>query len=447
MNERKTADEFAAYSWYVVVILTVTYTVSFIDRQILSLMIGPIRKDFGISDTQVSLLIGLAFALFYTFLGIPIARLADRYSRRAVIAAGILIWCVMTAACGLTHNYGQLFIARVGVGIGEAALSPSALSLISDYFPQASRGRAISFYTMGISLGSALAMIVGGELVSRALHVGQITLPLVGQLYSWQPVFFVIGLPGLLLAALMFTVKEPERREKMKSVTASGPHLSFAAVARFIAARWRFYGSHFLGMSVAATLSYGFFAWIPSMFLRTWGWSIARVGTAYGTVVIVSGVLAIALVSWLAKRLAQRGGADIYMRVALYSVLLAVAGAVLTPLAPNPVIALIALLPVTVGTLAATAAGLAGLMVVTPNQMRAQVSAMYYLVVNLIGLTLGPTGIALFTDRVFHDDAMLRYSVLSVACLAGVTAIGLLLYNVRHYRQAFAEAQAWLSAA
>lgn len=513
------AERSTTYCWYVVVLLTLIYTVSFIDRQILALMIGPIRRDFGISDTQVSLLIGLAFALFYTFLGIPIARLADRHSRRAIIAVGVLVWCLMTAACGVSHNYGQLFLARVGVGVGEAALGPSALSMISDYFPQESRGRAISFYTMGISLGSALAMIVGGQLVANALHAQPVTVPVFGQLFGWQPIFFIVGLPGVVLALIMLTVAEPERREKLRMPPASAPsqslgaharstardarstgpdarstgpdartanrhahsigfdarptdaeaqppgfdaqptdatrvdassatdHPSLAMVTYFITQRWRLYGSHFLGMSVAATLSYGFFAWIPQTFVRTWGWSIAQVGVAYGCVVAVSGVASIFLVSGLAKWLTARGSKDLYMRVALYSVVLAVIGAILTPVAPHPYIALLMLFPATVGTMAATAAGLTGLMVVTPNQMRAQASALYYLVVNLIGLTVGPTGIALFTDHVFHNDAMLRYSVLCVACLAGISAIGLLLYNVRQYRLAYEEAQSWLRAA
>jgi MFS family permease len=470
-----------AYCWYVVVLLTLIYTVSFIDRQILALMIGPIRRDFGITDTQVSLLIGLAFALFYTFLGIPIARLADRHSRRAIIAAGVLVWCLMTAACGVSHNYSQLFWARVGVGVGEAALGPSALSMISDYFPQESRGRAISFYTMGISLGSALAMIVGGQLVANAMQAPPVTVPVFGQLYGWQPIFFLVGLPGIVLALIMLTVAEPERREKLRFVTgpvapnassqsiglATQPaanddraqpavandvghhadHPSLATVASFIAQRWRLYGSHFLGMSVAATLSYGFFAWIPQTFVRTWGWTIAQVGFAYGCIVAASGVASIFVVSGLANWLTARGAKDVYMRVALYCVVLAVVGSVCTPIAPNPYIALVMLFPATVGTMAATAAGLTGLMVVTPNQMRAQSSALYYLVVNLIGLTVGPTGIALFTDRVFQNDAMLRYSVLCVACLAGAFAIGLLLYNVKQYRRAYEEAQSWLRAA
>ncbi|MGH8284862.1 MAG: MFS transporter, partial [Steroidobacteraceae bacterium] len=161
-GDRDDAYPPTAYSWYVVAVLTVTYTVSFIDRQIMALMIEPIRRDLGITDTQVSLLIGLAFAVFYTLLGVPIARLADRYSRRAIIAAGVAVWCVMTAACGLARNYAQLFLARVGVGVGEAALSPSALSMMSDYFPKRTRGRAVAVYHTGISLGAGLAMIVGG---------------------------------------------------------------------------------------------------------------------------------------------------------------------------------------------------------------------------------------------------------------------------------------------
>lgn len=446
MHTRALVERSMTYCWYVVVLLTLIYTVSFIDRQILALMIGPIRKDFGISDTQVSLLIGLAFALFYTFLGIPIARLADRHSRRGIIAAGVLIWCLMTAACGVSHNYGQLFMARMGVGVGEAALGPSALSMISDYFPQEGRGAAIAFYTMGISLGSALAMIVGGQLVANALQAAPVVVPVFGQLFGWQPIFFLVGLPGVVLALVMLTVAEPERRERLR-ISGQDDHPSLGAVSRFIAQRWRLYGSHCLGMSVAATLSYGFFAWIPQTFVRTWGWNIAQVGVAYGCVVALSGVASIPLVTGLARWLAARGARDLYMRVALYCVILAVVGAVGTPIAPNPYIALFMLLPATVGTMAATAAGLTGLMVVTPNQMRAQASALYYLVVNLVGLTVGPTGIALFTDRLFHNEAMLRYSVLIVACLAGAFAIGLLIYNVRQYRLAYEEAQSWLGAA
>lgn len=436
-----------AYGWYVVVILTLTYTVSFIDRQIMALMVEPIRRDLDISDTQISLLLGLAFAVFYTLLGIPIARLADRRSRRGIIAVGITIWCLMTAACGLARNYVQLFIARVGVGVGEAALSPSALSMISDYFPQRTRSRAVAFYTMGISLGVGMAMILGGKIVTVVSNAPNVVLPVVGELYAWQTVFIVVGLPGLLMALLMTTVKEPARKESMKQESvAAGSRASdhsLRVALKFFGQRWRMYGSHFFGLSTVGILSYGFYAWIPTMFIRTWNWSVWDIGLAYGCLTLVAGPVAVLAASWLAERLMARGSQDAHMRAALYLNLMGIVGAVLTPLMPTPELAIIMLLPMTVGTVAATAAGIAALMIVTPNQMRAQASALYYFVINLLGLTAGPTGIALFTDYVFKDDLLIRYSVCSVAVLAGLFSAGILIYNLGQYRKSFAESRSW----
>lgn len=440
-NPRNAEYPSAKYGWYAVVILTLTYTVSFIDRQIMALMVEPIRRDLDISDTQMSLLLGLAFAVFYTLLGIPIARLADRYNRRRIIVAGIAIWCVMTASCGLARNYAQLFIARIGVGVGEATLSPSALSMISDYFPKSIRTRAIAFYTMGISFGGGLAMIVGGKVITVVQNAPNVVLPIIGELYAWQTVFIVVGLPGLAMAALMTTVKEPTRKEGYRA-TDSDEH-SFRKALRFFGLRWKMYGSHFFGMSVVGILSYGFFAWIPTMFIRTWNWSILDIGLAYGAVTLVSGPMAVFLASWLTERLMAQGHEDAHMRAALYLNLLGVTGAVLTPIMPTPQLALIMLLPMMAGTLAATAAGISALMIVTPNQLRAQASAMYYFVINLLGLTAGPTGIALFTDYVYKNDALIRYSVLSVAILAGFFSTGILIYNLGQYRRSYIESKNW----
>ena len=432
-----------AYGWYVVVVLTLAYTVSFVDRQIMALMVGPIRRDLGISDTQMSLLLGLAFAIFYTLLGIPIARLADRYSRRGIIAAGITIWCLMTAACGMSKNYVQLFLARVGVGVGEAALSPSALSMMSDYFPKETRGRAVAFYTMGISLGVGLAMILGGQVIALVSEAPPMTLPLIGELRAWQTVFIIVGFPGILVALLMLTVKEPVRKERMGTHNGQGDNLSLATVMRFFGERWRMYGSHFFGMSVVGILNYGFFAWIPTMFIRTWNWSIEDIGTAYGVTTLIAGPLSILLASWLPEYLTKRGAKDAHMRAALHLNLLGVACAILTPLMPTAELALLLLLPMTAGVLAATSAGISALMIVTPNQMRAQASALYYFVVNILGLTAGPTGIALFTDYVFQDEMLLRFSVCAVAVLAGLFSTGILAYNLGQYRRSFAESEMW----
>jgi len=432
----------AAYRWYVVGILTVTYAVSFIDRQIMALLIEPIRRDLGISDTQVSLLIGLAFAIFYTLLGVPIARLADRRSRRTIMALGITLWCFMTAACGLARNYAQLFLARVGVGVGEAALSPSALSMISDYFPKSTRGRAVAVYTSGITLGTGLAMIVGGQVLALVAQAPPLRLPMIGELYAWQTVFLIVGLPGLVMALLMATVREPERRERLRDASGT-THLSLGAALGFVAQRRRMYLSHFLGMSAVVILSYALFSWIPTMFIRTWAWKVGDIGLAYGLVTLAAGPLAALLASWLGETLAARGYADAHMRAALAGMAIAVGGALGAALATGPAMAIAMLVPASLGTISATASGLSALMAIAPNQMRAQVSALYYFMVNIFGLTLGPTGVAIFTDYVFHDTSALRYSIACVSALAGIAAAALLSYNLPQYRAAQAESLAW----
>jgi MFS family permease len=168
------------YAWYVVFVLMVCYTLSFIDRQILSLLVAPIKRDLGISDTKIGLLQGLAFALFYTLLGFPLGWIADRYSRRNLVAAGVFFWSLMTALCSLAASFSSLFLARMGVGVGEATLGPSAFSLISDYFPKERLGGALSVYSMGIFIGSGLALIVGGTVVSAVQEMPAVTLPVIG---------------------------------------------------------------------------------------------------------------------------------------------------------------------------------------------------------------------------------------------------------------------------
>lgn len=177
------------------------------------------------------------------------------------------------------------------------------------------------------------------------------------------------------------------------------------------------------------------------MFIRTWNWSVLDIGLAYGTVTLIAGPTAVLLASWLAERLMANGREDAHMRAALYLNLLGIGGAILTPIMPTPQLALIMLLPMTAGTIAATAAGISALMIVTPNQLRAQASALYYFVINLLGLTAGPTGIALFTDYVYKNDALVRYSVLSVAILAGLFSTGILIYNLGQYRRSFIESK------
>ncbi len=436
-----------AYAWYVVIVLTLGYIVSFLDRQIFALLVQPIRTDMALTDTQVSLIGGLAFALFYTFLGIPIGRLADRRSRRAIIATGITLWCFMTAACGLARNYWQLFLARVGVGVGEATLNPGALSLISDYFPRARRGRAISFYNMGVSLGVGIANIVGAWAIGLATAMPAISLPLVGELRPWQLVFLLVGLPGLVVAALMFTVREPVRRDKLSITAADGRRtddITVAETLRFLGQRRALYITHFLGMSVVTIIGYAYFFWIPTMFVRTWEWTIPQAGYAYGLVTLIAGPIGVNLGGWIADALYQRGYKDGLMRTCLFAaVFVFLPTSVLMPLMPTPELAILVLIPSTLSGAVITATGAAALMMVAPNQMRGQVTAVYYFVLNSLGLTLGPTAVALVTDYGFGDPAALRYSIAIVSMGAGVLALGFLAANLRRYRAGVIEAESW----
>lgn len=437
----------SGYAWYVVGVLTVTYIVSFLDRQIMALMVGPIKRDLGISDTEMSLLLGLAFALFYTILGFPIGRLADRASRRGIIAWGIALWCFMTAACGLARGYWTLFLARMGVGVGEAALAPSALSLISDYFPKEQRGRALSVYNAGVGMGAALAMLVGGGVIQYVSTQPPVTLPIVGQMYAWQTVFLVVGLPGLLMAALMMTVKEPIRRGKMTIQTAAGAseEIPVREVIRFMAKRWRTFGSHFVGMSVVTIIGYAYFSWLPTTFVRTWGWSIPQISFVYGSIMMVCVPLGVLLGGWVGDKLYQKGHKDGHMRSNLWGTwLFLVPFATLVPVMPTPEVAAVMLVGQCIGGAWVTATGAASLMMIIPNQMRAQITAAYYFVISILGLTLGPTAVALVTDFVFNDESKIRYSMFLTCGLAGVFALAILHYNLKHYRQGVEEGENWL---
>ena len=209
-------------AWYSVAVLMLIYIFSFIDRTTISLIVEPMKRDLHISDTQMGLLQGSAFALLYTFLGLPIARLSDRHSRRAIIAGGVFIWSIMATLCGLARTALQLFVARIGVGVGEAALSPAAYSIITDSFPRSKLGSAFSVYNIGITIGAGVAFLVGGIVVAAVSHAGATyTLPLLGDVRAWQMVFIVTGAPGIVLPLLLLTFREPARRGILRSPAAA----------------------------------------------------------------------------------------------------------------------------------------------------------------------------------------------------------------------------------
>ena len=202
-------DPSLRYAWYVVIILMVCYTLSFVDRQILSLLVGPMKRDLGISDTRIGLLQGVAFALFYGLMGLPLGRLADTHNRRNVIIVGVVLWSFLTGACSAARSFWSLFLVRMGVGVGEATLSPSAFSLISDYFPKEKLGGALSVYSMGIFIGSGIALIAGGSVVDAVTRMPVITMPLLGAVAPWR-----IGTRFVWAETLAYVLAQCERPEK-----------------------------------------------------------------------------------------------------------------------------------------------------------------------------------------------------------------------------------------
>lgn len=444
-NTDRGEDDFPArsYAWYVAGVLTLAHIISFLDRQILSLLVGPIKRDLEISDTQMSLLMGLAFAVLYTFAAIPLGRLADRRSRRAIITAGVTAWCVMTALCGLARNYWQLFAARIGVGIGEATLSPSALSMLSDYFPREKRGAAIGCYNMGVSVGAGIAFLLGGQVIGFVIDSPPIMLPIVGELYAWQTVFLVVGLPGLVVALLMQTVREPERKGKIVVAGNIDDQISLRETFRFLAERWRTYGGLALIVSGTTILGYGFLNWIPTMYERTWGLAMPQIATDLGWVLLIAGPIGVNGGGWLADRWFRQGHKDAHLRVMLLSAPVMLVASAALPLMPTPGLALAMFVPHILGAAAITAVGGAALMIITPNQLRGQATAIYYFIISLAGLTLGPTSVALLTDFAFRDEAALRYSMAIVGVAAPSLSVLGGLWIRRSYFASMDEAQGW----
>ena len=430
------------YAWVVVLILMIAYVFSFIDRQILNLLVGPIRRDLGISDTQMSLLMGFSFAIFYSLLGIPLGRAADSRSRRGLIAAGLIVWSLMTALCGTARHYWQLFLFRIGVGVGEAALSPAAYSMIADYFPPERRATAISVYSAGIYVGSGLAFLLGGLVIHYVSAQGELALPLVGQTRPWQVVFYVLGIAGLLFSLAFLFVREPPRQGLQADHTA----VPFGEVTAYLWRNRRAVLCHNLGFAMIAFCSYGAAAWIPSFYIRTHGWSVGSVGIVYGLVVMVFGTAGIVFGGRLADRWLARGVTDAALRVGLWSCAGCGFGSLVYLTLPSAELATIALVPVVFALGLPFGAAPSAIQELVPSPMRGQATAIYLFVVNLVGLGIGPTAVAFVTDYVFGDDAALRWSLLLVCGAACLIAAALLAAGRHPYRAALAALRAAPSA-
>jgi MFS family permease len=423
------------YAWYVVIILTALYMLSFVDRTILSLLVGSIKRDLGISDTRVGLLQGLSFALFYTIMGLPLGRLADTRSRRNLIAAGVVVWSIFTSACSASKSFWSLFLTRIGVGVGEAGLTPAAYSLISDYFPPEKLGVAISVYYMGVFLGSSLALLVGGVVVDTMARIHTVTLPLLGTIASWRVTFLIVGLPGLLFALLVYTIKEPLRRNMLRSAQGEVARVTFAQSFGQMRIRWQSVGGISLAMVFQSMANYALISWGPTYFSRVHGWTPGQSGKALAAILLIAGCGGMYTGGRLSDRWQRRGLDEAPMRVMVIG---AIGTILLLPIGT--------LLPDVRWTLALLYAGVfclalpmgisaAALQRIFPNQVRGVVSALYLFVLNIGGLTLGPLLPGVFNDYLFHNGKMIGYSLSITMGGAAVLMLLTLLASYRHYRR------------
>jgi len=420
------------------------YVLSFLDRQILSLLVGPIRETLVITDSQYALLMGSSFAIMYAVAGLPLGRLADRFSRRAIIAGSVLFWSLATCAGGLSKSFGQLFASRMGVGAGEAGLAPAAYSLISDSFRPQHFGYAMATYKLGVKVGGGLALVIGGVLYDYYDGLDTLVFPIIGELLPWQATIISVGLPGVLLSMLLLTIPEPTRKGVPKSVTGSGQTAEpfpMNVVLRYLWQRKRMYVNLFLGSSMLAMAGYGNAAWYPEFLTRVYGMSKSNIGLYYGTIMMVGGSLGVMGAAWIAQRMVLGGHTDGFVRTVFYAALLAIPFVVGAPLAGSPVFTFLLLGPGMVLSAAYIGVLAASFTLITPNRMRGQTTAIYIFCTSILGMAVGISCVAWFTDYVFKSDELLHYSLATTNAIFYPTAAFLFWRCMPAFRQIVVEAE------
>ena len=418
-------DKSLRYSWYVAVVLMLCNTLSFIDRQVLGLLVMPIKLELGISDTQIGLLQGLAFGIFYTLFGLPMGLIVDVGNRRNLVAVGIFLWSLMTGACAAARGFGTLFLARMGVGVGESSLSPAAFSLLSDYFPKERLGTALSVFSMGIFFGSGLALIVGGLVI--------------GAVGSWRLTFVIVGLPGILASLLVFTIKEPVRKNLQ------GGKMSLASLGeayKQVFLRWQSVVGICLAFAFQALCNYSQQAWLPTFFMRVHGWQPRRAGVTLGIISLVTGLLGAYSGGVLCDRWQRNGKMDAPLRVGVLATLCAGIFFSLALAMPAVNVQIALLVPAFFFLAMPIGSSYASLQLILPNQVRGQVGALQVFTLNLFGLILGPFLPGFFNDYVFKNPLMVGWSLALTVGLASLVSAVLFYATWRPYRTHYAQMHA-----
>ncbi|MEA1672720.1 MFS transporter [Nitrospirillum sp. BR 11163] len=391
---------------------------AYTDRQVLSLLVDPIRHDLGIGDTQMGLLQGLAFAAIYSLAGLPLGRLADMASRRWIIIVGVLIWSVATFLSGYAQSFGALFAARVCVGIGEAALTPAATAMIADYFPPQRRGAAIGFFNMGMALGAGGAIAIGGALL-QAANAGRFAgVPGLAGVAPWRAVLLTLGLPGLAVMALLLVTKDPPRRGR---VPTGGRILPLRDVLSLFAKRRATLLPLYLGLALISVADFAVLSWTPALLSRRFALSPGEIGVALGAITLFTGTVGTFGGGLFSDRLARRGGARARLTLAVGTSAVCVVGAGLAAVDSAAAILVLAAVVLFAGTVSASV-GITSVQDLVTSDMRGLAAAIVSFGNILIGLGVGAMLTAALTDHLFHDPLAVGGSLALVVTPAAVLA-------------------------
>jgi len=430
---------------YAVAVFAIGLTFLFLDRGVLPLLVEPIKHDLHVSDTMVGLLMGPAFIFFYLILGLPIARLVDSRSRRAIIAFSIGAWSIMTAATGLTRNFLIMLLCRVGVGVGEAGNGPATYSMMADLFPPARLSRAISFMQFGFVAGNGLATILTGAIIawlsaSRVYHV-----PVLGEVHGWQLTFFVVGLPGLIVTALAMRMIEPARRGRMRAAQAavSRRAIPVREVLRYMAQNWGAYTSMFLGLAFQAIVTFGILNWAPTFFVRTYHWTIPHYAYLSGALFLILFAVGLIPGSLFGEWLTRRGYKSAYLLVTVLTNTVYVPLAIILPLMPNGTLAMVVMGASFLVSGFSPGPQNAALQLITPNEMRGQVTALFLFIFNVFGTGLAPFVIGLVTNYVVGSEAKVGESIMLTAAVLGPISVAIMWLGIRPYARSVARSESW----
>lgn len=414
--------------WGMLAILVVAAILSFVDRQILSLLVEPIKRDLGIDDFAMGLLAGPAFAIFYALAGVPLGWLADRVDRGRMMAVGIAAWSLMTALSGFAASYLHLFIARIGVGVGEATLGPAAHSIIADRFDKARLPLAMSIYGTGVALGAGLAFALGGQVVALASGPAR-ALPLVGSLAPWQLTFVLVGLPGLLVALLLaLTVRDP------RAVVVGKRPGALEGLGPFWRSRRRLILLYIAGVSLLGAAGFANLLWLPSVFVRNFGWTAPQIGAVIGVLLMTLGVGGVLLCGVVATRLVKRGVSDGPVIVTAGAAILSVPFAFAT-LMPDATTTLVLVAPGILVSSAYVGLGPAIVQSATPPALRGRVAAFSLMITGLLSMIVGPVGVGAVTTYVFGDPQQVGVSLAIMSVLFYTSGAACLLAARSSYRR------------